>query len=618
MEILVKRSTSLILGILGIVLVLLLVNGVSRNLLSRFYFDLTEDSLYSLSKGTKNILSSIEQPVTFKYYFSRTEGAKFPQIKLYGARILDLLRQYERDSNGKLTLEIYDPRPDTEEEEWADKYGLSGIPGPGGEKLFLGLVGVNSLGNEEVVPLFNFGRQEYLEYDITRVVSALVHPKKPVVGLLTSLELSGAGQLGQDEGWFMLQQLEQAVQVKKLQPELKSVDKDVDLLLLVHPKNLSEETLFAIDQFVMRGGKLIAYVDPYCQADLEQSADPNNPMAALTKDSSSSLNKLTAKWGVELIEKNVVGDLGIAARVDTGRGEGNIRSFIAWPNLTRDEVNAKDVITSSLENLVLPWAGALKVSQVADVTSEVLLHSSSRSQLLDETKVKFGGGDPDALIRNFIPSGESYPFAVRLRGKLQSNFPEGLKGATGDEPLKESATNANVIVVADVDFLSNRYSVQVQRIFGTRIAQLLNDNLNFFQNATENLLGSDDLISIRSRGQFTRPFTVVERMEADAQQEWQLEEMKLQAELNNANQRLTELQSKVGGDSKQIVSKAVLEEIEQFKERRRDAQKRLRDVRRNLRQGIERLGQNLFLLNTFAVPTLLILVTLFLNFSRRK
>jgi ABC-type uncharacterized transport system involved in gliding motility auxiliary subunit len=618
----VKAKTLSLVGILGLILALVLVNGVSKSLFSRVYLDLSEDGLYSLSEGSKNILKNLEDPVTLKYYFSKTEGGKYPAIKLYGSRILDLLKQYERSSGGRLKLEIYDPRPDSEEEEWADKYGLQVIPGQSGEKLYLGLAGVNSFGDEESIAAFNFARQEFLEYDITRIVSMLINPKKPVVGVMSPLDImpGGLAARGQESGWFAFSQLDETTQLRKVPTDAKEIDKDIDLLTLVHPKNLSEETLYAIDQYVMKGGKLLVFEDPYSQADVPEN-DPQNPMAAMMADHSSSLNKLTAKWGVELQEKKAVGDIQLAAKVDPG--DGNIKLFVLWPNLGKNQVNKDDVSTSKLETLIFPWAGKLKLSKVEGVESEILLRTTAQSQLIDEPQYKFNGGDPDGLIRTFTASGEEQVIAVRLKGKLKSNFPDGLKKADGtatENSLKETAGSANIVIVSDVDFLADRFSVQVQRIFGTKIAQLINDNLNFFQNITENLLGSDDLISIRSRGQFARPFKKVEELEIYAQQRWQREEMSLQAELNGANARLTELQSKTASDggSKQVVNKAILDEIKKFKDRKLQAQEQLRAVRRNLRQDIERLGTMLFLANTFMVPLALILGTLTYSSLKKK
>lgn len=631
-----RKSFLSISGIIVLGVIVLLINGISKQLFHHAYYDLTQDKLYSLSNGTKNILRSISDPITLKFYFSRTDSAKYPGLKLYGDRIADLLREYERLSNGNIKLESYDPRPDSDDEDWAQKYGLSPLPIRTGEQIFIGLAAVNASGSEEVIPLFDLRRQEFLEYDITKIIYSLNIGKKPVVAILSSLDLEGQaqpGRFGQQEesdGWFFVSQIAQVGDIRQLKGDISNVEADVNVLLLVHPKNLSEQTLYAIDQYVMRGGKLVVLEDPFCQAD-QPKKDPQNPMAGAMEDRSSSLNKLTSKWGVELIEKKVVGDLGRAAKIDAGRGDA-YKMFILWPNLRKEDFNQNDVVTSSLENILLPWPGALKVSNVEGATVETLLKSSKESELAEETSYRFDGGDPDALLRNFFSKNEEYPFAVRVRGKLKSNYPNGKPAEQKDANVQQTSTSANaehlveskgmsnVIVVADVDFLSDRFSIAAQSILGTRLVSLLNDNLAFVQNSVENFLGSDDLISIRSRGQFTRTFSRVDAMEKVAQQRWQQEEMLLQAKLNGANQRLSQLQAASGGQAgeKQVITKAVLEEIKKFRDERKDAQQRLREVRRNLRQDIERLGEILFLVNTFLVPLLLIIATLSFFRTRRE
>lgn len=620
-------------GILVLGVLLILVNGISMGLLGRFSFDLTKEHLYTLSPGTKNIIASIHDPITLKLYYSKTEGAKYPAIGMYGNRILEILREYARIGGGKIVVENYDPRPDSEEEEWAQKFGVTPIPTREGDQLFLGLAGVNSLGNEEVIPAFNFSRQEYLEYDISKMLASLANPKKPVVAVLSSLSVNGdesvtptfGRQRGQNEAWYFVSQLSDAADVRFLKPDLTEVDAEADVLAVIHPKNLGETALYAIDQFVMRGGKLIVLEDPFCEADQPKN-DPQNPMGAIMADRSSSLNALLSKWGVELIEKRVVGDLELSTKVDGGKGE--VLNFLLWLSLRRPNMNANDMVTASLENVVLPWAGALKIAAPEGVTVEPLLTSTGKSELVAEDKYRFNGGDPEELLKNFTPSNQEQVLAARIRGKLKSAFPSGRPGAAAaanasgaaasPAHLAESKEVANVIVIADVDFLADRYSVQAQNFFGAKIVSLMNDNQALFQNAVENMLGSNDLISIRSRGQFSRPFTVVQHMEVDAQQRFQMEESVLQAKLNAANQRLSQLQA--GGakpGEKPVFSKAVMEEIKQFREERREAQTRLREVRRGLRQNIEQLGDFLFLANTFFVPLLLIAGSLVYH-SRRK
>ncbi len=608
-----------------LIVIFILLNGVGKSLFSRLSIDLTEDRLYSLSSGTEKIVKSLSAPITLKFYYSKTDSARFPAIRLYGERVKDLLQQYAKDSSNNIDLEIYDPRPDSEEQEWAQKYGLTAIPTGNGEELYLGLVAVNSSGDEDSIPAFDFSRQGFLEYDITKIISNLNVENKQVIGIISSLDLEGtSSQLppqmrgrNQDEGpWVIATQLASRSTIKYIKSDATSIDSDVQMLFVIHPKNLPEALLFEIDQFVLKGGKLLLLEDPYCSVDVPPQ-DPSNPYAGMMAEKSSSLNQLTSAWGVEMLDKKVVADLNRATKVDSGRGQP--QTFIAWLSPQKEEFNHEDITTSALEGMILPWPGSLQLTPKEGVVQEPLIQSTEMSQLLSDNDFRFNGGDPDTMLRNFSSDNTKKTIAVRVSGKLKSAFPQGKPGDEKAEHLLESKDKSNVIVVADADFIANRFSVMKQNIFGQTLVSLLNDNLNFAQNAAENLLGSDDLISIRSRGQFTRNFTVVDKMEVDAQRRFQQEEQVLQSKLSSANQRLSELQAATKGKSeKQVFDKAVLEEIKGFREERKVAQKRLREVRKELREGIENLGNMLFLLNTFLIPAILIGIALLANSKKGK
>ena len=627
-------------GILILGGILLLVNSISTGLFSRFYFDLTDEGLYSLSPGTKKILEKIENPVTLRYYFSRTDSAKYPGAKLYADRVEDLLKQYQRIGKGKVTLEVSDPRPDSEEEEWASKYGLTPMNLPTGESLFFGLAGTNALGEEESIPVFNLQRQEFLEYDITRLVDSLGNPKKTVVGVISPLKIQGeASQQPQNpmappppdtDPWILASQLKRLGDVKYLGTDVSEIDKAISVLVVIHPKNLPEQTRYAIDQFAVKGGKLFVAVDPYCAADTT-GADPNNPMAAMFADRSSSLD-LLAGWGVKSKGKEMAIDMNLATPVNSGRGQAP-ENFVAWLSLNSSVpsgdpiINQDDVATANLENILLPWPGSLELVPTEGLTETVLLRTTKDAMSLDEQQYRFSAQNPGQMLRDYKSGGQSLILAAKITGKLKSNF-KNKPGAEGEATMSTAgghipmgSEEGTIVVVADVDFLSDQYSAAVQNFMGTKLVSLLNDNLNLAANAVENLAGSNDLISLRSRGAFIRPFTRVREIEAEAQQRWQAEEQTLQAKLNEANRRLSELQA--GGNSqegKAVFSEAILDEVKRFRSEKGEAQSRLREVRRNLRQDKERLGNILFLLNSFLVPAVLIAMTLYksLNRSRRK
>ncbi len=626
-----KRTISTV-GITLLIVLFVIINGLSRGAFESFYVDLTEEGLYSVSDGTKSTISAIESPITLRFYFSKTNAADSPALKLYGRRVADLLKEYERLGDGKITLEIYDPLPDTEEEEWAEKYGLTAMQSALGNRLYLGLAGSNAQGVEEIIPLFNLSRQQTLEYDITKLVYSLSLTKKPSIGILSSLPINGGETPPQSfpgqqpptqEPWYFISQLEAFGEVDFLDTEITQIPDKIETLLIIHPKNFSNELLYAVDQFVLRGGRLFLALDPHCQADIPPP-NPQNPMAARFADRSSSFEKLLTTWGVTFT-KEVVGDRKLATKVNVGRGQApqDFVLFLSLRNLSKNEkiINKVDLVTNELENLLLPWAGAFKTEEKEGITFDPLLSSSTDSRLYKENEYKFAD-NPEKLLSGFNPDKTQHVLALRVRGNFKSAFPEGSPTTTEEEKisssvsqhLKSSVGASNVVIVGDVDFLADPYSVQVQSIFGATFATRINDNLVFLQNVVENLLGSDDLINLRSRGQFSRPFTKVIEIELRAQERWLEEEKVLQAKLKAANNRLTQLQSSSGSDK--LMTSALLEEIKQFRDERQETRKRLREVKRNLRKDKQRLGDQLFLLNTFAVPLLLIIISI--AFSRRR
>ena len=630
-----QRTLLSISGIVILAGIVLLINSISNAAFSRFFIDLTEENLYSLSPGTKNILASIDQPIKLRFYYSKTDSSRFSAVKLYATRVQDLLKEYDRVGGDKIDLEIHDPRPDSEDEEWAQKYGLTPMQLPTGDRLFLGLAAVNGLGQEEVVPIFNLSRQEFLEYDISKVIVSLSDQSKPKIGIISPLKLQGEtppaqpGMMPQQgtPPWVLVSQLGRLADIDYLGTDIASVADDVDVLMVIHPKNLPEQTRYAIDQYVMKGGKLFVAVDPYCSLDNE-AGQPGNPMAGMFADKSSNLPELST-WGVGFMGKKMVADLNLATKVASRQGQ-QPENFVVWLTLNNaDEqsglVNRDQVVSASLDNVLFPWPGALELTDLEGVEIEPLFQTTKEAMLLEEQDYKFAAQNPTELLRKARRGTESYVLAAKVHGKLKSAF-KNKPGAEGDAAmssegghLPEGVDDATIIVVADVDFLADPYSAAVQSFMGTRIVSLLNDNLIFAANSVENLTGSDDLIGLRSRGKFTRPFTKVQEIEAQAQDKWRLEEQRLQAKLNEANTRLTQLQG--GGGSQEgeaVFNSAVLEEIKRFRNDRQEAQRKLREVRRNLRQEKEALGTRLFLLNTFGIPLLLIFGTLYYAWRKPK
>lgn len=607
-----NRSVLASSSILVLVALFVGINTISDRIFSnRLSIDLTEEGLYSLSDGTKKILSDTQQPIILRLYMSKEEGSKYPLIKIYGKRVRDLLNEYQSTSGGKIKVEFYDPKQDSEDQEWAQKYGLTPIPLPTGGELYFGLVAVNSLGKEETLPLFDIQRQEFLEYDITKLIYSLGRTNKPLIGLISPLEIlppPAADPRMPSEKWALASQLEKFARIVSMGVDIESIPDQVEELVIIHPKSLPEKTLYAIDQFLMKGGRIFIAVDSYAAVD-SPPQDPQNPMASFSYQRSSNMEKLFKKWGVEFESAKVVGDMNLAASVSVGQGAQPIR-FPAWLLLSnqQDYFNKNSLLTSQLENVVLPWSGYLNLSKVDGINSEILFNTSNQAGSYPETEMRFLAQNPEELIKKLKPGKEQKTLGVSLTGKFQSAFDATLDGA---EHIKSSTTEGAVIIIADVDFLSDQYATVSQNLFGTKLVSLINDNLIFFANATESLAGSNALISLRSRGKFARPFTKVQEIEIAAQEKWQAEEESLQGKLNSANQRLAQLES--GADkSKGVFSNAMMEEIRKFRDQRSQAQGKLREVRRKLREDKEGLGNLLFYINTFFVPSMIILASIFI------
>jgi len=628
------------LWLLITIVLLAAINWVASQYHTRI--DFTNEKRFTLSSPTKKVLQKLDDVVQVDVFLK----GNFPSgFKKLANSTNEMLNEFKEVAGKKLLYRFISPDENVEGTDiaWADTLGSLGFypinltsqikEGQQQQNIYP-VAFVHYKDNIAPVMIYQGktkaitypeinSAEAMMEFNFVSAIDKVTKEEKPMVGYLVG---NGEPPIGSYVTYDLVENvLRPNYNLNKVNINNPFITDSFKVLIIVKPSMpFCDEAKLKLDQFVMRGGRLLVFEDPYSQSDVP-ATDPQNPMAAMMADHGSSLNKLTAKWGVEMDAKKAVADMKLAAKVNVG--DGNVKPFVLWPNIGRGQLNPDDISTNKLETLIFPWAGSLNISKVDGVQSDVLIHTSTQSQLIEENQYKFNGGEPDALLRAFMPSGAEKVIAVRLRGKLQSNFPDGLKkkddaaAAQGTEPsLKESSGNANVVIVSDVDFLVERFSVQVQQIFGTKIAQLINDNLNFFQNITENLLGSENLISIRSRGQFARPFTKVEELETFAQQRWQQEEMALQAELNGTNARLTELQSKVGaeGSSKQVLNKVFLDEVKKFKERKLEAQDKLRTVRRNLRQDIEHLGTLLFLVNTFMVPLALILGTILYSALKKR
>lgn len=609
---------------LAIVAVLFIAATMLSNAMFRgVRLDLTENQLYTLSDGTRAVLRDIGEPINLYLFFSDRATQDLPRWRTYARRVEEILREFVAASRGKLNLQIIDPQPFSEEEDQATRFGLPAVPVRGAEDgIFFGLAATNSLDDEETIPFFDPGKEEFLEYDLARLVYSLDNPKKPVVGLLSSMPLqSGFDPITNRmrDPWAVSQQIQQLFDVRNLDDGIGSIDEDVDVLLVVHPKELSDATLYAIDQFVMRGGRAMLFVDPFSQFE-EVDSDPSNPMASMMADRSSNLATLFDAWGIQFSADEVVLDAGAALQVPARGGRGAV-DHLGLIGLTGDSLSPDDVITSGLTSLNFLAAGHFSLAEGSTLELQPLVRSTAQSSVIPVQRFKVTM-DPVEFQDGFTPDGERRVIAARVRGELSSAFAEGPPADDGAEApqaegedaaedagdhLNASQGPVNLVLVGDVDLLADQLWVRVQRLFGERLLEALASNGDFVINTLDNLTGSSDLISVRGRASFVRPFERVERLRREAALEFRDTEQQLQQELEETERRLGELQSARTDDDLLILSDAQREEIERFQQRKLEIRQELRRVRRELDKEIENLGTVLKIVNIALVPLLVIL-----------
>jgi ABC-type uncharacterized transport system involved in gliding motility auxiliary subunit len=617
------------MGVGGLALLAVLFLGVimlSNVGLRGIRLDLTQNKLYTLSSGTQQVLHELKEPVNLYFYFSRDEAAKqSPLILPYAARVREFLEEIAARAGGKINLHVVDPQPFSDDEDRAAEFGLQPLPvGNGGESVYFGLAGTNSTDGRSAIPNFTPDREEFLEYDVAKLIQELGTPKKPVIGLLSSIGLQGqfnpqTGQMG--EPWPIYTQLQQLFTVRTLTSDLDHIDKDVDVLMLVHPKQLQPKTLYAIDQFVMRGGRLLLLVDPDAGADLS-GQNPANPLAAAMADHSSDLEPLLATWGVDYDPTKVIGDLERGLEVRTNASSGPVR-HIGILGLRRADMDPKDVVTASLESINLATVGSLSKRAGAKTTFEPLLMSSTSAEPLPAQRFH-ALVDPSTLRDGFKSTGTRYAIAARITGPVDSAYPNGpppdLKPVAGPPiaHLAKSSTPANIVVIADTDFLMDYLWVQQRELLGQRIAQAFANNGDFIANILDNLSGSSALISIRGRASFSRPFERIDALKRQADDRLRTKALELQSELQQTESKLTELQTKRNDQSSIMLSPEQEAELKRFTAEKTRVRKELRETERGLDVDINRLGSRLKVINIAIAPLAVAIAGVIILSMRRR
>ena len=628
-----KRST---LGggmLLALALLFIGLTVLFNYTLRGWRLDLTHNRLYTTSPGTDRALASIKEPINLYFFFSQKTAAGIPELNTYGVRVREFLQELVSRSNGKLHLHVIDPQPFSEEEDRAAELGVRGVPlgAANGAQFYFGLAGTNSTDGRQAIEFFDPKKEQFLEYDVVKLVYQLATPKKPVVAWLSGLPMSGgfdphSGQMR--EPWIVYSDAQQLYDVRPLEPNATRIDPATTVLVLVHPKELSAATQFAIDQYALQGGHILAFVDPLAEGDMS-GAEAGNPMAAIGADRSSHLAPLLSAWGLKFNTDEVVADRAHALSVTLRQGEQPVE-HLGILGLGRDAFAPDDVITAGLSSVNVATTGHLDPLTGAQACQPVkgsracfepLLQSSSDAETLPVARFRMLL-DPTTLLDGFKPTGRRYVIGARVTGNVHSAFPagppQGVTLAAGQTALKQSAKPINLVVFADTDMLQDFMWVREQNFFGERMTQAWASNGDLVENALDNLAGSADLISVRGRATFQRPFDRVERLRRAADERLHAKEQELEAQLRDTETKLTALQSKKDNSSSLILTPEQEHAIEHFQTEKVRIRKELRAVRAGLNENIERLGTTLKIINIVVVPLVFAVIALLVWLWRRQ
>ena len=614
-----SRSGKLYAGLILLVLVLVPVIVSSGRWLHVSRIDLTTDKLYTLTPGTLQIVDELHRPLRLTLYFSDHAARDLPQLRSYEQRVREMLQEMVVRAHGHIRLRIVDPVPYSDDEASAEGSGLTAANGgSNGERLFFGLAGSAMSGSADgdnaedrvaektlAIPFFDPSREAFLEYDIAKLLYELNLVRKPSIGVISFLPVQGNPALG-EQPWAVMQQLSQLFELKTLDPStLKHIDPGLKVLLLIHPRQLSNDAQYAIDQYVLGGGHLVVFVDPDAELDNTPPAEGGTGIP----DHSSDLPRLFAAWGVVYNPHQVVLDPSRGLTIELA---GNNLSHPAMLGLGEQEINRNDAATASLQRVNVSTIGHFDLAATAHARLIPLLQIGPDAELVPVQRVIDASSDPTRLLQGYKPDNTQYTLAARLRGTFVSAFPE-----RADEPghLAHSAPDSEVVLVADTDLLSDRLWVEPQTMLGQTMMRIFANNGDLVTNLVDNLSGSSALLSIRGRSTSQRPFTRVQALRNVADQKFLQKEHELEQELADTRRRLDELQPAKGSPDS-TVSSEQRQEIEQFRQRQLAINKELRDVQHQLNAEIDALGLRVKVINIVLVPALLVAIGLLYGWRR--
>ena len=610
----VISGTGLLLAISLFIATIILANTA----LTTWRIDLTQNKLFTLSKGTKNILNTLEEPVQLDFYFSQKAMNDFPLLANYGIRVRDMLEEFAAHANGKLVLNIIEPETFSEAEDQAVASGLRTVSvNATSDRVYFGLVGANSTDDEKIIPFFQSNRESALEYDLTKLIYNLAYPDKRVVGIYSQLPMIATKDDKTSKTWTIINAITEFFEVVDLNENIEALDEKVDVLMLVHPKKINNKTLYAIDQYLLKGGKAIIFLDPLAEQDRAQPDAANPQIMPILY---SYLDEILEKWGLGIAKEKIVADINAAMRVQASspRGPQEI-DYLPWLRLTERNFNTKDFSTSELNLLHMGTVGSIEIIENGKMEIIPLIESSKKSTKLERDLILFQR-DPSVILNNFKSDEKKLLIAARVRGKAESVFPNGMQTDDDNEMVKDDGFVAdgdiNVILVSDTDILADHFWIREQEMLGVSVPQPISNNGDFVINSIENLSGNTDLISLRGRGKYSRPFVKVETIRKKAESKFREREKELQVTLEETEKKIRNLQQEQGNEKSYLLNNKLTAEIEKFRNQRLTTRKELRSVQHDLRKNIEKLGAQLRFINIGLIPLLITLLALVIGIYR--
>lgn len=601
-------------------------NVLNKNFFKNLRFDLTKSEVYTLSDGTKKILKSINEPLDFKLFYTKQIGDINPVYQNYYARVKEVLEQYVLLSNNKIKLKIFNPKPFSNEEDKAVEHGLQGAEIMAGVYGYFGLIATNSTDDEEKIIFFQPDRGPFLEYDLSKIVTNLANPNRRIVGLYTDLPMLGTfNPLAKTQDaatappWAVYNQMKEFFEITRVHEKTKYLPEGLELLMLVHPKSISERLMYMIDQFVLRGGKLLIFIDP--NSETENFSPDKNQIEE--SGNNSNLSELLNKWGIELVENKVVGDLLSARRVEIGASDQpSVTDYLAWLDIKKDHMDDTHQVTSKVQRLTFATSGFLKNNgNNENINFKRLVWSTTQSMQIDADEVRFTP-DPTTLLRNFSPSNEELTLAAEIKGSFVSNFPDGPPKTNiqddfdKNKHISESVKPSTLVVIADADMLYDEFWLKYEQ--SGEVTPIAN-NADFTVNILEYLNGTEDLIGLRGKGATSTPFTKVEKIQKEAEQKFRAKEQELLDRLSSYENELENIQKGSGeGKEKSLLTEKEALEIDKFRQEMISVRSELRKVQNALRKDIEKLDSTLKFFNIFFVPILLVIISLVLSFIERR